>query len=74
MKDDLKDLLSNRRYLLLVLIFLLIYMAGTADQYTVVDKLLQIGGSTADVGWKWSIQSFCEFPLFLAGGWLLSKG
>lgn len=73
LKDDLKDLLSNRRYLLLVLIFLLIYMAGTADQYTVVDKLLQIGGSTADVGWKWSIQSFCEFPLFLAGGWLLSK-
>ena len=50
LKDDLKDLLSNRRYLLLVLIFLLIYMAGTADQYTVVDKLLQIGGSTAMSG------------------------
>ena len=48
-------------------------MAGTADQYTVVDKLLHIGGSAREVGWKWGIQSFCEFPLFLAGGWLLAK-
>lgn len=73
LKHDLKQLLCNRDYLLLVIIFLLIYMAGTADQYTVVDKLLHIGGSAREVGWKWGIQSFCEFPLFLAGGWLLAK-
>ena len=60
LKHDLKQLLCNRDYLLLVIIFLLIYMAGTADQYTVVDKLLHIGGSAREVGWKWGIQSFCH--------------
>ena len=56
LKRDLGQLLSDRQYLLLVLILLLIYIAGTADQYTVVDKLLAIGGNAQDVGWKWGIQ------------------
>lgn len=70
---DIRKLLSNRGYLLLVLIYLLIYMAGTADQYAVVDKLLEIGGNASDVGLKWGLQSFAEVPVFLFGGWLLQK-
>lgn len=73
LKEDLKQLLVDRQYLLLVLILLLIYIAGTADQYTVIDKLLAIGGNAQDVGWKWGIQSFAEVPIFFIGNWLLKK-
>ena len=73
LKRDLGQLLSDRQYLLLVLILLLIYIAGTADQYTVVDKLLAIGGNAQDVGWKWGIQSFAEVPIFFIGNLLLKK-
>ena len=59
--------------MLLVCIFLLIYMIGTADQYVVVDKMLQIGGNNTQVGWKWAVQSFMEVPLFLMAEKILKK-
>lgn len=73
LKKDLRKLLTNRPYLLLVLILLFIYIAGTADQYTVVDKLLAIGGNAQDVGWKWGVQSFAEVPVFFIGNRLLKR-
>lgn len=70
---DMKELLINKHYMLLVSIFLLIYMIGTADQYVVVDKMLQIGGNNTQVGWKWALQSFMEVPLFLMAEKILKK-
>lgn len=70
---DMKELLINKHYMLLVSIFLLIYMIGTADQYVVVDKMLQIGGNNTQVGWKWAMQSFMEVPLFLMAEKILKK-
>lgn len=70
---DIKELLINKKYMLLVCIFLLIYMIGTADQYVVVDKMLQIGGNNTQVGWKWAVQSFMEVPLFLMAEKILKK-
>lgn len=72
-KKGLKKLLKDPSYLLLVFILLLIYMAGSADQYTVVNKLLAVGGDVKDVGWKWGIQSFAEIPIFFLGNWFLQK-
>ncbi len=72
-KEGLKKLLKNPSYLLLVFILLLIYMAGSADQYTVVNKLLAVGGDVTDVGWKWGIQSFAEIPIFFLGNWFLQR-
>lgn len=70
---DMKELFINKHYMLLVSIFLLIYMIGTADQYVVVDKMLQIGGNNTQVGWKWALQSFMEVPLFLMAEKILKK-
>ncbi len=71
--SNLKELLKNKKYLILVTIFLLIYMIGTADQYVVIDKMLDIGSSNEVVGVKWALQSFMEVPLFLFASKILAK-
>ena len=71
--ESLKELLTNRLYLLLVLIYLMIYMIGTADQYVVIDKMLAIGADTSAVGIKWAVQSFMEVPLFLFASAILKR-
>lgn len=70
---SIKILLLNKRYLLLVLIYLLVYGIGTADQYVVIDKLLDIGGGNGAVGIKWALQSFMEVPLFLFSAKILKR-
>lgn len=72
-KEDILHLLKNKQYLLIVSIFFMIYMAGTADQYTVISKLLSIGGTQQDVGWKWGIQSLAELPVLFMASWLVEK-
>ena len=63
----------NKKYMLLVCIFLLIYMIGTADQYVVVDKMLQIGGNNTQVGWKWAVLVFYGSPFVSDGRKILKK-
>ena len=70
---DMIGFVKNKRYVLLVLIYLLVYMIGTADQYVVIDKLLDIHASTTQVGIKWALQSFMEVPLFLFSAKILKK-
>lgn len=71
--EDIKGFFKNKRYLLLVLIYLLIYMIGTADQYVVIDKMLDIHANSTQVGIKWALQSFMEAPLFLMSSKILKK-
>lgn len=71
--SDIKGFLKNRRYLLLVVIYLLVYMIGTADQYVVIDKMLQVDASTTQIGIKWALQSFMEVPLFLFATKILKR-
>lgn len=70
---SVKELLKNYRYLWLVSIYLLVYMIGTADQYVVIDKMLDIGSSNTLVGIKWALQSFMEVPLFLVATKILNR-
>lgn len=71
--SSLKQLVTNVPYGLLVCIYLLVYMIGTADQYVVIDKMLDIGCDSSLVGIKWALQSFMEVPLFLLAGKILKK-
>lgn len=69
----LKKLLKNGPYLLLIFIYLLIYMIGTADQYVVIDKMLEMKAEHSLIGLKWALQSFMEIPLFLLAHRILNK-
>lgn len=71
--SSVKTLITNRGYLMLVLIYLLVYMIGTADQYVVIDKMLDIGAGNGAIGIKWALQSFMEVPLFLFSAKILQR-
>lgn len=71
--SSIKSIVCNKQYILLVLIYLLVYMIGTADQYVVIDKMLSIGSSNAQIGIKWALQSFMEVPLFLFASTILKR-
>lgn len=71
--SELIGLVKNKRYVLLVMIYLLVYMIGTADQYVVIDKMLDIHGTSTQVGIKWALQSFMEVPLFLFSALILKR-
>ncbi len=70
---DLKELAHNHYYVYLILIYLCIYIIGTADQYVVVNKMLQLHIDSTMIGLKWAVQSFMEIPLFLFASKLLKK-
>lgn len=70
---DFKELFSNKLYVWLIIIFLLINLSATADQYTTVDKLLSLEATEIQIGLKWAIQSFSEVPVFLFGERILKK-
>lgn len=71
--NDLKLLMKDRRYVVIVLIFLIVNVIATADTYTMTDKMMALGAKENLVGARWSIQAFTELPLFFAGGYLLKK-
>ncbi len=71
--SDLKKLICNSSYIYLIIIYLCIYTIGTADQYVVVNKMLQLNMSTSTIGLKWAIQSCMEIPLFLLASKLLER-
>lgn len=71
--SDLKRLLKDKQYVIIVLIFLIINIIATADIYTMVDKMMALGADETLIGARWSIQAFTELPLFFAGGYLIKK-
>lgn len=72
-KADYRQLLTDHRYVLLVVILFLMYCVIMCSNTTVVDKMLFLGASDKQIAYKWSIQSFIEIPTYLAGGYLLGR-
>lgn len=71
--NDLKLLLLKKQYLVLMAILVIISIPLFADAYTVVDKILKLGGTPQDISNKWVLQAFCELPLFFFGSWLYKR-
>jgi len=70
---DVKKLLLRKEYLVLVAILFLINVISSADMYTVIDKMLILGATNAQVSMKWSVQAILELPLFFLGARLLIR-
>jgi oligosaccharide:H+ symporter len=70
---DVKKLLRRKEYLVLVAILFSISVISAADMYTVIDKILLLGGTNAHVSMKWSVQAILELPLFFLGARLLIR-
>jgi MFS family permease len=71
--DDIKELLSNKKYILVIIILFLVYCAGTANATTIVDKMLQLGATNAHIGYKWTISGLVEIPVYIYGSFFLKR-
>ncbi|MDF2578420.1 MAG: sugar:proton symporter [Chlamydiales bacterium] len=70
---DVKELILNKRYSLLVFILFLMYCVIITNNTAVVDKMLALGATNLEIGYKWSIQSMIEIPTYLFGSYFLRK-
>lgn len=71
--DDFKQLMTDGRYVLLIVILLLMYSMVIANNCTVIDKMIDLRATDAQISMKWSVQSLVEIPTYLAGAYLLAK-
>jgi MFS transporter, OHS family, lactose permease len=71
--SDLKELILDRKYSLLVIILFFMYCVIIANNTAVVDKMLELGANDSQIGYKWSIQSVIEIPTYLFGAYFLRK-
>lgn len=70
---DIKELILNKKYSLLVFILFLMYCVIISNNIAVVDKMLVLGATDLQIGYKWSIQSLIEIPTYLFGAYFLRK-
>ena len=71
--NDIKELLSNKKYILLIVILFLIYCANSSNTTTIVDKMLELGATNADIGYKWTLQGLVEIPIYIYGSFFLRR-
>lgn len=71
--QDIKRLLSNKKYMFSILVFFLLFSINVISSYAVVDKMLLLGASNQEVGLRWTIQALIEMPIFFFGSYLLTK-
>jgi MFS family permease len=71
--NDVKVLLKNKSFTLIIIIFFIINVLDTANIYTVIDKMMFLNTSDQLISWRWSIQALVELPLFLMGTYLLKR-
>ena len=71
--QELKILLKNKQFLLLLLVFFWVFLIFNMDQFTVIDYLLSLNAGSEVIGFKWSLQAVVEMPLMVLGIHFLLK-
>lgn len=71
--SDVRSLFKNREYVLLLIIFFWLFLISSLNGITVIDRLIELQASQQDVGTYWTLQAIVELPLFIFGGYLISK-
>ena len=70
---DMKELLRNKKYILIIVILFFIYCANNSNATTIVDKMLELGATNSQIGYKWTISGLVEIPIYIYGSFFLRK-
>lgn len=70
---DIRALLKNNNYILILITLIFVNIIFTADIYLVIDKIISIGGTNDQIAMKWSFQAITELPLFFLGFFFLRE-
>ena len=60
--SDITELLRTPDYVKLIVIFTIINIGFNTDNFTVIDKMIDLNASTNQIALKWSIQAIIEMP------------
>ncbi len=71
--SDITELFSTPDYVKLIVIFTIINIGFNTDNFTVIDKMIDLNASTNQIALKWSIQAIIEMPALFLSGWILMK-
>ena len=73
--SDVKVLLNNKRYLVLLVVFFLTFFTLQAEAFLSIQKIIALAGAENEsfVSMKSSFQAIFELPFFFLGGYLLKK-
>lgn len=72
-KDDIIQLLKNKTYILVVIVLFLLSCVQMFNNYTLIDKIIILGGTSKEVGITATIKGLAEIPMFFAGPLLLRR-
>lgn len=72
-KEDLRELLTNKAYILVIVVLFLLSCIQMFNNYTLIDKIMILGGTSKEVGITATIKGMVELPMFFAGPMLLRK-
>lgn len=70
-KKDVLELLRNKTYILVIAILFLLSCIQMFNNYTLIDKIMILGGTSKEVGITATIKGLVELPMFFAGPMIL---
>ena len=70
---DVKSLVVNKNYLMVVLILFLFFIVDCTQSYAIPDKIFLLNGNEQDIGNYWALAAMLELPLFIIGGRLVRR-
>jgi len=70
---DIKLLLVNKQFVFVVLILFLINVMDSANNYTVMDKMIILNAPTSIIASRYTFQALVELPIFFLGAKLLKR-
>lgn len=72
-KKDIIELFKNNTYILVIIVLFLLSCIQMFNNYTLIDKIMILGGTSKEVGITATIKGLVEVPMFFAGPMLLRK-
>ena len=64
---EFNEMLSNKKYLLLILILFLLFCAYACSGTAVIEKMLILNASSSAIGLKWAVCAGAEIPFYFFG-------
>lgn len=71
--QDVNLLFKNKKYVILTLALFFLFCATTTNASVVIDKMIGLGATPQDIGFKWAINGGAEIPIYFIGARILRK-
>ncbi|MFV0255255.1 MAG: MFS transporter [Erysipelotrichaceae bacterium] len=71
--SDIKIILQDKKFILVVAILAFANLSVSSETYVIIEKMMQLGASNSEIGFKWAYQAALELPMFFMVGYILKR-